>query len=704
MTAPETSKVHPAVIDPRPRQLLEKYASLVGAVLMDLDEGLVEFEVPIAERSHWDGERLVRIALVPEALDEDPEADLLGIGSPVFERLIDAIRARGFFEPRGLIPSSADPSPEAATIPVPLEGAIAGESSVELTLVPVGRLFARVSIKAGPRLEERIVESPPVDLSTGSALAPELAAALTAHGTGIAATPPTGVLAAPRRTTEELLPLLFDELGQELAADLARAGDEAERSWKVELDRLERYYGAMIDEVEPEDDPEAAKAAKRAFSAELGRRRDEEEERFRVRVTVHPLQLIEWQVLAQRATWPLRTQQGCEATLHATRMLVGDVSWRLVCPSCGGVPTSIRVCQKGHASCPTCSERCGVCSETACRSHGLTTCAAEGHPVCADHARTCRSCGASHCSVHNGRCTVGDHEICPTCVVQCGRCGVGLCRAHGTRSLESAPKGARWLCSACLVHCEGGTDEPVGLDEVVRCTSCERHICGTHQVSCAVDGKPHCSRHLRRSDRSGRLACETHRTSCADEQGSVLASDEVAACASCGKVICETHGGECEADLARHCIGHLATLADHPGKRGCDKHRTNCHVDGVSFSMTGTRPCPVCGKSTCEAHRATCSNCARQVCIRGMDQGKCVTCGKLEEIADPPDDVIQAALAANGGEPPKVRTWRMARDVSGSVVELQLGWTRRLVFTVPHGETKPKTVVQHSMLGSKRLR
>jgi hypothetical protein len=704
MTAPEVPERPPAVIDPRPRQLLEKYASLVGALLMDLGEGLVEFEVPAGERSHWGRDRVVRIALVPEALDEEPEAELLGVGSPVFERLITAIRARGFLATRGLVPPSEDPSAEAATIPAPLQGASAGESTVELTLLPVGRLLARVSIKAGPRLEERMVESPLVDLSTGAAVAAEIAAVLGVAESGPGAVPPAGVQPVPRRTMEELLPLLFDELQHELAGDIARIRDEAEWSRRAEVERLDRYYSAMVEEVEPEEDPEAAKAAKRAIRAELERRKDEEEERFRVRVTVHPLQLIEWQVFAQRATWPLMTPKGCRAPLQATRLLIGDVTWRLVCPSCGTEPSAIRVCQTGHASCPACSERCGVCSETACRSHGLTTCAAEGHPVCAEHARTCGSCGGYHCSAHSGRCVVGDHEVCPSCVVQCGRCAVGLCRAHGTQTLETAPKGARWLCSACLVHCEGGTNEPVGLDEVVRCTSCERHICETHRVACAVDGQPHCSRHLRRSDRSGRLACEGHRAGCADEPGSVLASDEVTACVSCGKVICDAHGGPCDADGAGHCISHLAALADRPGRKGCDQHRTTCHVDGVSFSMTGTRPCPVCGKATCEAHRVACPSCARQVCVRDVEEGKCITCMKLEEIADPPDDLIQAALAANGGEPPKVKAWKAARDDSGAVVELDLGWTRRLVFTVPHDEVKPKTVVQHSMLGARRLR
>jgi hypothetical protein len=38
------------------------------------------------------------------------------------------------------------------------------------------------------------------------------------------------------------------------------------------------------------------------------------------------------------------------------------------------------------------------------------------------------------------------------------------------------------------------------------------------------------------------------------------------------------------------------------------------------------------------------------------------------------------------------------------VVELELGWTRKLVFGVLHGETAPATVVQHSALGHKRVR
>lgn len=702
MTVPSSSERTPTAIDPRPRQLLERYASLIGALLMDVAEDLVEFEVPVAELRFWAPAKVVRIALVPEALEEDPNSELLGIGSPVFDRLIAAVRNRGFLHIRGLIPPSEDSSPEAARLPVSVEGASVAEGRSELTLLPLGRLLARVSVRAGSRLEERIVESPAVNLSTGALLPPQFTTIL--DGSGVVGTPPGGVGISARRPAGELLQILFSQLEGTLANEIGRLREDSERARNAEVERLERYYGAMLAEVEPDDDPEEVMARKLAIDSELKRRRDEETDRSRVRVTVHPLQLTEWQILAQTTKWQLVTDQGLSVPLEATRLLTGETAWRLNCPACGAEPESVRVCKAGHASCSSCSQRCGVCGETSCRAHGLALCAAEGHAVCAEHARICNSCGAAHCSVHSGRCAATDHEMCPSCVVACAHCGKGLCQAHASQSNPSAPRGARWLCPGCTVLCEGGANEVVGVDEVVRCTSCERHICETHQVTCAVDGQTHCSRHLRRSDRSGRLVCEAHRALCIEEPKALFASDEVVACATCGKMICETHGGTCDSDETRHCLGHLSALFDGPGRKGCAQHRTTCHIDGISFSMTGTKPCPVCGKPACEAHRTPCLHCARQVCAKDITGAKCVTCSNLEELSDPGDDLIQAALAANGGEPPKAKTWWSARDSSGVVVQLDLGWTRRLVFSVPHGDVKPKTVMQHSALGSKRLR
>ena len=101
------------------------------------------------------------------------------------------------------------------------------------------------------------------------------------------------------------------------------------------------------------------------------------------------------------------------------------------------------------------------------------------------------------------------------------------------------------MCAACLRYCEGGTNEPVGVDEVAQCTSCGRSVCTAHQAVCAVDEQIQCSRHLRRADGSGRLVCEEHRATCVAEPEAVFAADEVSACPVCGKTACARHQGAC---------------------------------------------------------------------------------------------------------------------------------------------------------------
>jgi len=163
---------------------------------------------------------------------------------------------------------------------------------------------------------------------------------------------------------------------------------------------------------------------------------------------------------------------------------------------------------------------------------------------------------------------------------------------------------------------------------------------------CVVDGQVHCSQHLRRTDTSRRLVCARHRAGCVEEAMALFASDEV-------------------------------------------------------------EPCPVCGKDACARHRAACGYCGRQVCTADLEQqsGRCATCAQLAAIAEPPEAVITAARAVIGGGVPKAsRAWRVARDHSHLVVELDLGLRRKAVFTLRHGDSVPDSVVKHSLLGSKRRR
>jgi hypothetical protein len=265
----------------------------------------------------------------------------------------------------------------------------------------------------------------------------------------------------------------------------------------------------------------------------------------------------------------------------------------------------------------------------------------------------------------------------------------------------------RRLCASCVRLCEGGTGEVVGPDEVTSCSSCSRVVCELHQTHCAVDGRVHCSSHVRRTDRSRRLVCEEHRASCAYEPNAVLAADEVEPCTTCGAVACLTHTGVCAADGKRHCTTHLAALRDRAGDFGCASHRTVCHVDKVAFSLTGTAECPICTRSACRSHQRSCRHCGRAVCSIELEETeeRCATCRGLAPTDEPSDALVAAAGEALGESRGRPKAWRTARDATHVVVEMDLGWTRRVVLAVRHGESVPEIVTRHSLLrGTRRGR
>jgi hypothetical protein len=238
-------------------------------------------------------------------------------------------------------------------------------------------------------------------------------------------------------------------------------------------------------------------------------------------------------------------------------------------------------------------------------------------------------------------------------------------------------------------------------------------VCVAHQAVCAVDGEAHCSRHLRRADGSRRLVCGKHWGACAYEEATLFASDEVAPCTSCGKHVCANHSAECVVDGQRHCTVHLAPMVDADGAHACEEHSRRCRVDGKVFSLTGVSVCPVCGEDACAQHRAACAHCGRLVCTTDLEtveatggRRRCATCSKLAAGRDVPDAVIAAAVAAAGagagGDRRGSRGLRIARDHSHSVVELDLGFSRKTVVAVRHEDMVADSVVKHSLLGSKR--
>jgi hypothetical protein len=163
----------------------------------------------------------------------------------------------------------------------------------------------------------------------------------------------------------------------------------------------------------------------------------------------------------------------------------------------------------------------------------------------------------------------------------------------------------------------------------------------------------------------------------------------------------------CVVDGKRHCTTHLQKVGDHLDGAACDAHRSVCHVDRAQFTRAGTTACPSCGRLACRGHLRPCSNCGRRVCVGDFKPERpetCATCSTLATTSEPSDEVIAAAIGLRGHDAQQPRRWRVARDARHRVVELDLGWTRRLVFAVPHGQSDAETALSHSILGSRRLR
>lgn len=689
--------------DPRIRKLVARYAELAGASLTEISPNLLRLNLPPGERAFFRRRDQVLLALSLEALEGHPEAEMAVIGSAFVEQLLEAIRARGTRLTLGIVAPAFSADPSTITLDVPVANGTSGPPAVKLARHPAGRLLARVLLRAGAVVEEHLVESDWLDFTTGASLPADLAECCAAlereRATAVpsSAVPEAALSAA--RPVQELVRLAIADLQRKLGGHVSRLTAESESALAAELRRLDGYYGALLD-----DDVTAAE--RRTIEAERTRRVEEERARHHVRAVVHPLQMVEAELVVQRAEWSLTTPTGHTGRFPAHRALSGAGAWITSCPTCATTPTALVICREDHVGCERCTLTCSTCGNEFCRSHGLERCHVDGAPACDEHARNCQSCRRDHCSAHEGTCADGEHHACTACLAPCAVCGRPVCAAHAFVTTASAPLGSRRLCAQCTVFCEGGRSEPVGRDEVVRCASCDRYVCTAHQATCVVDQKVHCSTHLRRTDRSRRLVCESHRASCSYEREAILASDEVSACVQCGTPSCDQHGAPCVDDGRWHCRTHLHDLRDRPGAFACEAHRTVCHVDGVAFSLVGTSECPVCERKVCAAHAVECSNCGRSVCVNDWHRGarKCATCDQLRSWSDPSDGVLAAVLEAYDGEPPGMKEWRVARDATHILAEVSHGWTRRTVMAVRHGDNRAQHVMTHSALGSNRRR
>jgi hypothetical protein len=643
---------HDPLSDSRLRPLVERYASLAGARLDEVGPHLFELRVPEADRSFFDGRERVLVAFAVAALDHSPDGEMAVIGSPFVEQLLAAIRARGARLSLGMVtPRAATDAAAPPPLGVPVRNGTAGKPTVRVARHPVGRLLARVLVRAGASVEEHLVESDFFDLAAGAPLPRDVAESCAALERETPAPPATRdgvptVELAPARPASQLVELMLADLRARLAPRVEQLRADAEHALAMEVDRIDKYYGAMLEDVgAKQTDGIAMAEGARAIEAERARRRLEEERRHQVRAVAHPLQIIEMEMLVQQAVWTLSTPKGRRATLAARRFLGGSGKWSLSCPTCAREPSALVVCRENEVACDSCARECSVCGEGFRTSEATAACHVDDAPACADHTRTCSSCGREHCTVHEGSCAEGAHPACASCLASCAHCGRAVCASHAVTSADDAPMGSRRLCAQCVVHCEGRRSEPVGRDEATECATCDRFVCEKHQATCDLDDKVHCSTHLARTDQSRRLVCEADRSTCGQEPDSIFAADEVTAC-------------------------------------------------------------PVCARSACPAHVHECNNCGRPVCAGEWEQAtsRCATCRQMAPYLTPSAAEVAAATEAIEGRAPEPKKWRAARDATHLVVEMSQGWRRRVVFSLRHGESHAETVMSHTARGPRRTR
>jgi hypothetical protein len=541
--APQTPREVDPLAGSALRPLLDRYCKLAGVKQSALGPDHTELKLPPAERPFFRDRERVSVAFSLDALERDPEADIAVPGSPLLSQVVEAIRARGARLSLGLIAPAGSPSSDeqgAEPVIAVRDGKVKRRATRQ-AVHPVGRLTARVVLRAGAGVEEAVVESDVYDLAAGAPVGAEVAALFRELEAGrVAPADPASVAAAsvPAREPGELLQLLVSHLRAQAAERVATRRAAAQQELAAELARLDRYFESVLKE-------QADAEAIATVSALAERRRAEEVRRSQVKAVVHPLQLVEAAVLMQRAEWRLESERGRRATFAAQRSLSGVSGWSLACPHCGRPPATLVICRHDHCGCEACSHRCSVCGEDFCADHGTAECRVDGQPACDEHVQVCPSCRLEHCTAHAGVCAEDGHAACSACLAPCGSCGREVCNRHAQQSDAAAPKGSRRLCTACLRYCEGGTNEPVGVDEVAPCATCGKSVCTAHQAVCAVDGQVHCSLHLRRVDRSRRLVCTRHRAGCAEEPAALFASDEVATCPVCGRSTCELHRAAC---------------------------------------------------------------------------------------------------------------------------------------------------------------
>src|SRR3989449_135054 len=238
--------------DARIRPLLERYCGLARVKHAALGPDHSELSFPQSERAFFRDRASLRLAFSLDALERDPDAEIAVLGSPFLSQLIDAIRARAARLSLGLIAPGAASDPKSVELTIPVRDGTVKRSATKVAVHPVGRLVARVVLRAGAGVEEAVVESDVYDLSAGAKVGDDLAGAFQDLEAGrVEPADPSDVGKAafvPAREPADLLRLLLSHLQEKSAERVAARRAAAEQALATELARLDRYFESILTE------------------------------------------------------------------------------------------------------------------------------------------------------------------------------------------------------------------------------------------------------------------------------------------------------------------------------------------------------------------------------------------------------------------------------------------------------------------------
>src|SRR5207245_7028936 len=233
--------------DARIRPLLERYCGLAGVKQAARGPDHSELSLPPPERPFFRDRAALRVAFSLDALERDPDAEIAVLGSPFLSQLIEAIRARAGRLSLGMIPppvaADSQGAPTAPGPDVPVRDGTAQRGTARLAAHPIGRLVARVVLRAGAAVEEAVLESDVFDLSTGTRIGDELAGmVLDLEARRVRPAQPGAIRDAvlmPSRQPDELLQLLLGNLRDKSAERVTAQHAAAEGELATELERLD---------------------------------------------------------------------------------------------------------------------------------------------------------------------------------------------------------------------------------------------------------------------------------------------------------------------------------------------------------------------------------------------------------------------------------------------------------------------------------